>query len=1178
MGDMGAGDMALPGDTTAPTVRSTSPDEGAIEVNRREPVVIRFSEPMNTAAGSVTASPGGPLPVALWSWDDVGSTLTVVPNTPWAQGTVTITVDAFEDPAGNVMEAPYEFYFETRDDVRPEVVVASPAEGETGVSARLEEIAITFSEPMNTSTGVIDAFGGSATVGEPTWSADGTTVTYPVGDLEYGREYNIALRDFRDEFGNRLDEEAYILDGFLDFTTGEDMDAPRAVRSEPMEGQMDVNANITNEIVITFDEAMDTSVTTFTLNDGTNDIPVTGTWTGAATVLRVNVRGILDFNNNYSLSLAGVTDRAGNAVDGAFYLLDGNLDFVVADDVFAPIVISSDPTEGATGIDQRDEINVEVVFSEAMDQTITTAPLNDGTTDVATLTGMWASPTIINFTIPAGTLTALTTYGLDLTGFLDLTGNSTDTGHAYLGDGILNFTAGDPFGESCSDVLTPASATMMDGVYTWTISSGQVSSREGGTDACADYTGTATRPDVVVAYDKVSGDLASGGKLLKVTVLGGSTSTEFDVAVTPGACDPAAVPARCQIESEAHTIYVDAPAGPGHIWISPNSSSSLSTTITITAEEVDAPKPEGEGCDNPFTTSSTIFSTAGGVDTFTIPENTIRSMDIAPYTVTDNSLVSCDPTTTSTTSSLNGTGIDAVIQYTIPANTVLRVTGDAAGSSLHNEINISAHATCDVTAATPQYACLPDVSTSAKDTIIDGPAGDVFLWLTSDQTDIYRSTSSGDYFFPEFKVDLEPIPVDAGESCGRAAAAATGANPVAGTSDVAVVTPSCFDSTSNVEWYSFTATQALVVAKTTGAGGVAMYTDSSYNELGCSDDGSVIGASALIAPGTTVCLAVEMGQSITSLDITESAYTGLGLNPPVDLPIERPINDSGSVDSITGDDWMSGNADVLVMGYYSEALDALKDGSGQTIYRGSADGVSTSTMGNTGIFAGNGALFLFDDTTSTSSGSRVVRIWDGVSPFWEAVPWDVPAPTYPSEPIAASAVVGNTIYYVTGDDDPQFYSLDATAPGAPVLLGTSATISDILGLAVDDTYVYVAGEVRSDFTEGVFRIPLTELSNPAYVPVDIMPGINHDGTAFPSSTISMYVDATTNPGQLYVRNAIGHVEAVINPGGPSPIYVGEVISIGGSGDEAMWLDRSTGSLYLFETDSVSTGNFLRFDP
>jgi hypothetical protein len=1170
--DLGGGDMAG-GDTIAPSVRGTTPAEGDVEVRGREPFVVRFTEPMNTASGSLTADPGGPIPMARWRWNDVGSTLTVEPNTPWAQGTVTITIEGFEDPAGNVMEEPVEVTFETIDDVPPFVTSATPDEGETGVSARLEAIELSFSEPMDTSSGVINVLGGAATVSEPEWSGDGMTVTFPVADIEYDREYDVGLGSFRDERGNALDGEPVVEDGFLDFSTGADTDPPRALRSEPMEGQVDVNPATQPQIEVVFDEAMDTDVTSFTLDAGGTDVTVDGSWSTGARVLTVAVDGVLEFDTSYSLDLTGLTDRLGNALDGSAYLGDGRLDFVVSEDAFDPVVLSSTPVEGATNVDRNEALPIQVVFSEAMDTSVTSASLTGGTSPIA-LEGTWASATVLDFEVPADTLAASTAYQLDLTGFEDLTGNATDATHDYLGDGVLDFTTASPFGESCLDPLTEADAIVAAGVTAWTVRAGRVTSREGGTDACADYTGSATRPDVVIRYEKTSGDVGSGGRLLRIVADADTTSTEYDIAVIPGACDATATPARCIIESEVHQLYADVPAGPVHIWVSPNSSSTFSSDMAISVEEVDPPRAEGESCDAPYTTSSSIFSSSGGVDTFLIPAGMgPRAMDIADFTVTDGSLVSCDPTTTSTTSSENGTGVDAVIQYTMPADAVLRVTAEGLDSSSNPEFNVSVHDRCALDASATEYGCIPDVSTTAKNGIVEAPAGDIFLWLTNTTTDITRSSISGDYYFHEARIDIEPIPVDAGETCSRAFAASAGTTAVTGSADVAVLTPSCFDAASAVEWYAFTASQPLAVAGTDAAGSIALFQDS--DELACSADGSTENAVTFVRTGETVCVAVEMGQGITELDLDERSYTGVGTTDPVSLPIEPPLN-AGTVEFITGDSWMSGNDSVLVMAYGTEMLDALRNGAGATLYRGASDGLSSSNMGNAGLFAANGALFSFDDTTV--GGSRVYRLWDGSSPFYGPVAWDVPAPTYPSEEISAATVVGNTIYYVTADDFPIFYSIDATASGTAARLGTNETITDVVGLAADDTYLYVAGALTDGGTEGIFRIPFTELSDESYTPPNLAPGIDHDGTPFPSREVAMYVDGVSAPGHLYVRNDVGHVEVIVDPASGSPLHLGEIIRVGTSSDEAMWLDPATGALYLFETESDSDGSFLRFDP
>ena len=1174
-GDLGLADGAVSGDTVAPTVRSTDPDDGATEVARLEPLVIRFSEPMDTETGAIMATPGGPIPRVRWEWDRVGSTLTVRPTSNWAQGTIVVALAGFADPSGNVME-PYEFSFETLDDRRPAAQSSTPAEGATDVSAAIETVSVTFDEPMNTAVGSIALLGGAATVGAPEWNAEGTVVTVSVSDLEYEREYDAELRGFRDASGNALDPEPYLNDGVLDFTTGTDEDAPFVVRADPGEGTNDVNPAVTGTLVVTFNEPMDESVDTVVLSDGTDITTIRGNWQDSGRLLRIPVAGLLEFDTMYSVDLSNMRDRRGNALDGTVYLGDGSLDFTVSDDVFDPFVVASTPAEGETDVDFRGEVEVELTFSEAMDPAMATVILTGGGMSW-TLEGTWVTSSVLSVTIPAE-LSAATAYALDLSMLRDLTGNAVDTSNAYLGDGVLDFTSAPPAGENCRDALTAAEATVVDGVYTWELTPAFVGDDDGGT-ACRFDDPTSTRPDAVVLYEKVSAESATSGKLLRIQAIADSYLREIAVAVSSGTCNPDAVMDRCVVESPVHDIYVDLPAGPVQVWVAP-SDSTIFDEVTVIISEVDAPRPEGEACDNPFTVGGTFHTASAGADTWVIPQNYLRAMDISASSTGDTSLVSCDNTSTST-DTFNGTGVDGVIQYSAPADSVLRVTvdGDYTGSSLVSDFNVSAYASCDVTPVTPELYCEPSISTIEQVSIVDVPpgGGDMYFWITNEDVDWYATSSGDTYSNREVSVTIEPVPLAQGDYCSRAYAAATGANAVGGISTAQVVEPDCFGSTSNVEFYRMTATQALFVASANAAGGLALFRPGESTEFACSEDGMATPVSGLIEPGTDVCVAVEMGTGITSLNLQTSPYTGVGLVPPVDLPIERPVDRSGVLQSITADKWMSVSGNTLVFSWSeTEMLEANADGSGTTLYRGSVDGLMDSNLGNVGMFNAAGALFSLDDDTSTS-GSRIWRLWDGVSPIWDPIPWDV-NPNYYAEDISAAAMVGNTLYYVTEGfapaGTPRFYSLDTSSPNTPVFLGSNDLLEYAVGLAADDTYLYMVGQLDAGSVEGVFRLPITSVGS---TPVNITPGINVSASSSPSQPVSAFVSGVSNPEFLYVRNSVGHVEVVLNPGSPSPAYIGEVIAVGGSSDYVMWLDKPSGSLYLFETDSDSSGNFLRYD-
>jgi hypothetical protein len=1178
--DAGPVDAARP-DPTPPTVRSTTPPDGASLVARDAELVLRFSEPMDVEVGRVEVAPGGAvLTPADGEWDEAGSTLTLVPASRWPSGEVTVTVTSeFADPSGNPLAEPHVFGFTTVDDVRPQLVSSAPMEGATDLSARIDAIELTFDEPMNTTVGSIDVLGGAATVGPAEWSDDATSVSFPVADLEYERDYDVALNGFTDRVGNALDPVPVLEDGVLDFSTGVDADRPRVVRSEPAEGQLDVNADAVDDLLVTFDEPMDVSVARVRLSDGDGTVERTGEWTAGGRVLRVDVRGLLEFETTYRVDLTDLRDRAGNALDPMPYLEDGFLDFTVSTDAFAPFVRSSDPVEGAPEVAYRDTDTITLELSEAMDTSVAAATLSGGAAPVD-LTGTWIDDLHVRFDV-SGLLVAGTAYRLDVTALRDVLGNPLDTGHGYLDDGVLDFTTAPPAGEGCRDPLTVAEATETAGVYEWTFAAGAVTERDGGTAACDPNGGATNGPDGLIRYDKVAPEAsASGGKHLRIVVEAESTSADFDVAIATGAsCDPSAAPVRCHADAIYHDIVADVPAGPVWIWVS-RTVDSTSRGVRVRVQEVDPPRTEGESCEAPFTTSSPNYSapaSADGPHVWLISEHDAvnptgpSTMDIGPRSVTDGSLISCDPD--------GGHHADAVVRYEKASDdSVLEVTLNPESSSSYPPLNLEVFSACDVASGAPErHGCLSSVGPAGRSVVVDAPAGPLHLWLTADAGPTGSSGSDLRVFPRTILAVRELTGITDGELCSRALPLSAGSNAVAGSSDERFEAPSCFGETSDVEWYRITASEPVLVVSGDAAGGVALFDPAAARELDCSADAASRPAARFVPVGTEVCVAVEMGTSLATLDVIESPYGGLGASPPVDLGILPPLNGSGAVETITGDDWMAVGAGTLFLQYgSSEGLDATLGGGERGVYRSSADGLTSGRVGNTGVFAA-GQLFSFDDTTSATS-NRVHRLWDGTSPFWTPTVWDA-SPSYPTEEVSAAAVRGDTIFFVTGDDQPHFYALDAGAPSAPALLGTNDTIRDAVGLAVDDTHVYVVAE-RNDASavEGVYRIARSDLGDPMAPALNLTPRIDLNVTGFPRRAVPVVVDAPTLPAHLYVRNARGHVEVVRDPGGASPLHLGEVITVGGSGDHAMAFDEATGSLYLFETDSDADGRFLRYDP
>lgn len=153
-GGGGGGTTSL--DIIPPDITQTLPANGDTNVGTTTPIVITFSEPMNSesvrVAFSLTkkATPSDKIACAF-SYN--GSTATFTPPTldDNIEYTATIAASA-KDTAGNSLGSDHAWTFKTgigRDTTPPTVQSFAPTGSSVGINST---IAITFSEPMNTAT------------------------------------------------------------------------------------------------------------------------------------------------------------------------------------------------------------------------------------------------------------------------------------------------------------------------------------------------------------------------------------------------------------------------------------------------------------------------------------------------------------------------------------------------------------------------------------------------------------------------------------------------------------------------------------------------------------------------------------------------------------------------------------------------------------------------------------------------------------------------------------------------------------------------------------------------------------------------------------------------------------------------------------------------------------------
>ncbi|MDQ0636107.1 hypothetical protein QFZ40_004016 [Arthrobacter pascens] len=212
------------GDTTAPTVTTTSPTGGATGVAVTANVTGTFSEAMNAStvtSSTVTLTAGGtPVPAAV-TYDATNKVATLNPTADLAAATTyTATIkggsSGVKDVAGNALASDKTWTFTTApaggDTTPPTVTGTSPTGGATGVAVTAN-VTGTFSEAMNastvTSSTVTLTAGGTLVPAAVTYDATNKVATLnPTADLAAATTYTATIKGgssgVKDVAGNAL--------------------------------------------------------------------------------------------------------------------------------------------------------------------------------------------------------------------------------------------------------------------------------------------------------------------------------------------------------------------------------------------------------------------------------------------------------------------------------------------------------------------------------------------------------------------------------------------------------------------------------------------------------------------------------------------------------------------------------------------------------------------------------------------------------------------------------------------------------------------------------------------------------------------------------------------------------------------------------------------------------------
>jgi methionine-rich copper-binding protein CopC len=288
-------------DTTAPSIASSSPENGSNNVAINAKISVSFSEAMNPNSIALSVNPSVNLGTAIFKPEN--NSVEFDPLADLSGDTnYTVNVSA-KDLAGNNLTGSSSFTFKTattQDSTAPTVP--------QNLAAEAGESQIRLTWDANTETdlkGYTIYYGDTANNLASSVFVDKPNTSKTLTGLSNGTTYFFQL-EAEDAAGNRSGRTG------SKNATPRDLTAPRFLRSSPENGS--TNAAINSNIAITFSEAMNPNSVSVSLNPSVN--LGAASFKSGNSVVEFNPPADLAGNTNYTVTLNG-QDLAGNNLTGS---------------------------------------------------------------------------------------------------------------------------------------------------------------------------------------------------------------------------------------------------------------------------------------------------------------------------------------------------------------------------------------------------------------------------------------------------------------------------------------------------------------------------------------------------------------------------------------------------------------------------------------------------------------------------------------------------------------------------------------------------------------------------------------------------------------------------------------------------------------------------------------------
>ncbi|WP_198159225.1 Ig-like domain-containing protein, partial [Methylomonas lenta] len=361
------------GDTTAPTLLSISPSDGAMDVYGSNPIVLTFSESLNRStvnSSSVGLFVNGAIVSPSFSYSGDSRTVTLSYNLPASSIITVLLTNDVKDLSGNRLADTAKVFATAAasDTARPSIVTALPGNGSYNVLSK-NKVVLYSNEPLNSSTlqsALHVSQNGVLINGDLQLIGDNRTLIFTPAQ-PWAKEAYIEV--FLDSMAQ--DTSGNALNSFhTQFRIEEDptKKAPYVLALNTDDGiQMPLNPAID----LQFNEPLDPSTvnsSTFVLRDysasGNPEIMVSVSLLKGDRVVRLTPDQPLQAGHGHYMGIrSGLKDAGGT---NSTQISDYNWYFTTSqtEDGIAPKVTALSPTEGATEVGINNRISIR--FDESV--------------------------------------------------------------------------------------------------------------------------------------------------------------------------------------------------------------------------------------------------------------------------------------------------------------------------------------------------------------------------------------------------------------------------------------------------------------------------------------------------------------------------------------------------------------------------------------------------------------------------------------------------------------------------------------------------------------------------------------------------------------------------------------------------------------------------------------------